>query len=383
MSTSETTPVRGLRFVAHPAVALDELAAPWIHVNSTAAAVRELGCVVVIVRFGILESLLRRRGTPTWGPLFWLLSEFLLPWFVFVSCLTPGLIPYIRHYYDLSPSYFLLALVRRRFVVEINATLREEAHLLSRGPAFLLRIARRWETAALRRADVVITVSEVMRARLVKSGLDASRVFAVHNGCDCPRQVDEVCDEDTSGILYVGNFKPWHRVDLLVDALASLEDGARVLLAGRGDTATTRARADELGVADRVEFLGPMDRAHVQGRMRKSRVLVLPHTEDYGSPMKLFEYLASGRPTVLPDLPNVREVVTHEEHALLFRPGDRHELARCLRLLLGDRELRSRLGSGGRALVCNEYTWGKNAERTLDAVSNHIGQLARRRGGSL
>ena len=221
-----------------------------------------------------------------------------------------------------------------------------------------------------------------MRGRLLESGLHATRVFAVHNGCSCKQEEESLPEEQTSEILFVGNFKPWHRVELLVDALASLEDGARVLLAGRGDTAALRARADELGVADRVEFLGPVDRARVQDLMRKSRVLVLPHTEDYGSPMKLFEYLASGRPAVLPDLPNVREVVTHEEHALLFRPGDHLELAQCLGRLLADRELRLRLGARGRALVCSEYTWRKNAERTLAAVSSRIELRCRGGGGA-
>ncbi|MCK4511162.1 glycosyltransferase family 4 protein, partial [bacterium] len=210
------------------------------------------------------------------------------------------------------------------------------------------------------------------RARLLESGLDAARVFAVHNGCNCEPEGEPLPEEQTSGILFVGNFKPWQRVDLLIDALASLEDDTRVLLAGGGDTAALRARADELGVADRVEFLGSVDRARVQDLMRKSRVLVLPHSNDYGSPMKLFEYLASGRASVFPDLPVVREVITHEEHALLFRPGDHLELAQCLRRLLADRELRVRLGTRGRALVCGEYTWRRNAERALAAVSSRI-----------
>lgn len=372
MSVHRTTPVGGLRFVAHPSVALDELAAPWIHLNGTAGGIRELGCRATIVRFGVLEFLLRRRGAPVVGPLLWAISELLLPCAVFLSCLTSDHIPYVRHYYDLSLSYYLLALVRRRFVVEVNSTLREETHLLSRGPRFLLHAARRFETAALRRADVVITVSDVMRARLLESGLDATRVFAVHNGCNCEPEEERVSEEQTFGILFVGNFKPWQRVDLLIDALASLDEDTRVLLAGGGDTAATRARMDELDVADRMEFLGPLDRTRVQNLMRKSRVLVLPHSNDYGSPMKLFEYLASGRPSVLPDLPVVREVVRHEEHALLFRPGDYLELAQCLRRLLGDRELRLRLGARGRALVCSEYTWRRNAERTVAAVSSRI-----------
>jgi len=382
MRTRKVTPTDGLRFVAHPSVALDELAAPWIHLNGTAGGIRELGYRAIIVRFSTLEFLLRRRGVAVVGPLLWAISELLLPWAVFLSCLTSDHIPYVRHYHDLSPSYFLLALVRRRFVVEVNATLREETHLLSRGPGFLLVAARRFEAAALRRADVVITVSDVMRARLLESGLRATRVFAVHNGCSCKQEEESLPEEQTSEILFVGNFKPWQRVDLLIEALASSEGDTQVLLAGRGDTAALRARADELRVADRVQFLGPLDRARVQDLMRKSRVLVLPHSNDYGSPVKLFEYLASGRPSVFPDLPVVREVVTHEEHALLFRPGDHLELAQCLRRLLADRELRLRLGARGRALVCSEYTWRRNAERTVAAVSSRIGLRCRGGGGA-
>ena len=100
---------------------------------------------------------------------------------------------------------------------------------------------------------------------------------------------------------------------------------------------------------------------YLKPRQLTTRVLVLPHSNDYGSPMELFEYLASGRPAVFRDLPVVREVVRHEEHALLLRPGDHLELAPCLRRLLGDRELRLREGVRARRRELSDEIWSQKS----------------------
>jgi glycosyltransferase involved in cell wall biosynthesis len=85
--------------------------------------------------------------------------------------------------------------------------------------------------------------------------------------------------------------------------------------------------------------------------------------------MKVFEYLASGRPTVLPDFPNIREIVGDGEHALLFEPANVGALSSCLMKLASDPDLAATLGRRGRELVCREHTWERNAERIIDALS--------------
>ena len=114
---------------------------------------------------------------------------------------------------------------------------------------------------------------------------------------------------------YSGHLYPWKGVDLLLDALAELP-GVRGLVVGGhpGGAATSarlqnRARAS-LACESRVTFTGMVRPREVAARLEPADVLVLPNpatvvSERYTSPLKLFEYLALGRPIVASDLPGV------------------------------------------------------------------------------
>ncbi len=357
--------------IAHPSCSTDELAAPWIHISGVVAGLREAGHQVVLVRFPRLEGIFAAPARRRANAVLRCLAQLVLPFVVFGACLRRRGHLYIRHYYDLSPAYILLWLVRRPFAVEVNATLYEETHGLVAAPRLVLRVARAVEYAALRRADALFAVSGVLRDKLVSRGCEPGSVFVVHNGVsgDWPASAEQM--QRTSGILFVGNFKAWHRVDLLIDAVALAGDALNdeVLLVGSGDTSAVEELVGRRGLASRVRFLGRRSRGEIRKIMREARVLVLPSTEGYGSPMKLFEYLASGRPSVLPDLPNIREIVEHERHALLFEPGSADALARCLVRLSAGPDLGDRLGEEARSLVFREYTWKRSAERILPVIA--------------
>ena len=86
----------------------------------------------------------------------------------------------------------------------------------------------------------------------------------------------------------------------------------------------------------------------------------------YTSPLKLFEYMASGRPIVASDLPSIREILTHERNALLIAPGNPQALTAAIRRLIEDRALGERIAR--QALEdAREYTWDRRAAR-LEAL---------------
>jgi glycosyltransferase involved in cell wall biosynthesis len=110
----------------------------------------------------------------------------------------------------------------------------------------------------------------------------------------------------------------------------------------------------------------------VAGRLADASILVLPNTpsaisERYTSPLKLFEYLAMGRPIVASDLPAIREVLTHEQTALLVPAGDAAALAAAIGRLADDRVLAGRLASNAAALAPH-YSWEARAERLESAL---------------
>jgi glycosyltransferase involved in cell wall biosynthesis len=81
----------------------------------------------------------------------------------------------------------------------------------------------------------------------------------------------------------------------------------------------------------------------------------------YWSPLKMFEYMASGLPVVAPAVARIPRLVEHGREGLLYDPEDGSALARVLEQLT-DRELRARLGAAARERAVREYSWRAHCE---------------------
>ena len=181
---------------------------------------------------------------------------------------------------------------------------------------------------------------------------------------------------------YAGHLYPWKGPDVLIAAIERLP-GVRALvvggLAGEADLERVRALADRIAPG-RVTFAGQVDPPRVAGLLRQADVLVVPNTPGrvsaaYTSPLKLFEYMASGRPIVASDLPALREVLRPDENAVLVEAGDAGSLAAGLARVLGDAALASRLAAQAREDV-REWTWARRAERIEALLEAVMGRRA-------
>jgi glycosyltransferase involved in cell wall biosynthesis len=94
----------------------------------------------------------------------------------------------------------------------------------------------------------------------------------------------------------------------------------------------------------------------------------------YASPLKIFDYMAAGRAIVAPDQPNIREILTDGETALLFDPASADALWQTVLRFAGDAALRTRLGAAARLEIeRRRYTWGGNAARLIDWARRDTG----------
>jgi glycosyltransferase involved in cell wall biosynthesis len=95
-------------------------------------------------------------------------------------------------------------------------------------------------------------------------------------------------------------------------------------------------------------------------------IALQPRAVAYASPLKLFDYMAAGRAIVAPDQPNIREILTDGETALLFDPARADGVWTAVLRLAGDAGLRGRLGGAARAEIeRRRYTWAGNAARLV------------------
>ena len=274
------------------------------------------------------------------------------------------------------------ALFRVPFVLEVNAPLSLEMQQ-EQGLTFR-RLAQGVEDWLLHRADGTNVVSRVMADLLEERGAPAERLVVMPNGVDRSRFHTGVDGgpvrrglgwEGRFVVGFVGWVRPWHGVDRLIRAAARLQERIpelAVLIVGDGPAVPElRETARALGLEDRVRITGPVARGAVPDHLAAMDVVVQPDATDYASPIKLFEYLAMGKPVVAPRKPNITEVVGEGRDAVLFDPGSEESLAGALARLHGDPALRRALGTCAARLVEERgYYWEANARRVTELVTS-------------
>lgn len=260
-------------------------------------------------------------------------------------------------------------------VLEVNCLFAdEEYHQFE--PLACRRLARVLERRALRTASHVVAVSTPLAGRVQRLGV--ARVRLLPNGADTvrfdPARVDgrairqRYVAEGTCLVGWAGILRAWHGLDLLLDAIARV-DGVHLLLVGDGPARVdVEARAAALGLADRVHITGRVAHEAMPEHIAAMDIAVVAHDRTgVASPMKLLEYLSMARAVVVPDLPNIRDVVRPEVDASLFTAGDVAALAAAIARLAADPVARERLGQEARRQVLSERTWLANA-RAITAL---------------
>jgi glycosyltransferase involved in cell wall biosynthesis len=260
------------------------------------------------------------------------------------------------------------------------------------------------EEASLRHAHLVVTVSQTLQDELVERGVEPERVVWHPNGVDAERFDPARFGEDERHALrerygiaqdavlatFVGTFGHWHGVEVLgrtIRLLAAREperlahSRLHFLFVGDG-LKMPEVRAEVAGLQSLVTFAGLVPQDETPLHLTASDVLVSPHVPNpdgspfFGSPTKLFEYMAAGKAIVASDLEQIGDVL-RDGLAVLVRPGDAEDLARGLLEVAEDGERRAELGRLARRRVLERYTWDHHVAAILERLDAVVG-----RGGS-
>jgi len=169
--------------------------------------------------------------------------------------------------------------------------------------------------------------------------------------------------------MYVGNFQKYQGVDLLLEAFrVAVERGceAHLVLAGGSDRHITayRRRAGRLGLSDRTHFIGHWPAERLGELLAEADVVTSPRIRGVNTPMKVFPYMHSGRTLLATDLPTHSQILTREVARLA--PPEPEAFGRAIVELMGDEELRERLGRAGREFVEREHVYDAHQRRVDD-----------------
>jgi glycosyltransferase involved in cell wall biosynthesis len=252
-------------------------------------------------------------------------------------------------------------------------------------------LAERIELANLRTAEVVVVVSAPMRDELLQRGVEPGRILVNPNGVDPHRYSPDVDGADVRQRLglegkfvvgFIGTFGRWQGADLLVEAFSQvierrpeLRGDLRLLLVGDGQTMPlVRERIRETGIGDLVRLTGLVPHEQGPAHLAACDIFASPHVPNadgsrfFGSPTKLFEYMAMGRGIVASDLDQIGEVLEHKRTAWLVEPGSSPALADGILALVDDPAMVAALGAAAREAAVREHTWSAHTRRIVEAL---------------
>jgi glycosyltransferase involved in cell wall biosynthesis len=271
------------------------------------------------------------------------------------------------------------------------------------------------EEACLRHAHLIVTVSDALREELISRGIEADRIVTYPNCIDpnvfnperfAPSHLSALREKldlspDDLVVSFIGTFGQWHGVDVFARTIRTLVDTAsdwltqrrvRFLLIGDGmRMGQVRKILEGAACEPFYALTGLVPQREAPTYLAASDILVSPHTSNedgsrfFGSPTKLFEYMAMGKGIVASDLDQIGAVLARgirvdqlpaqtpsadeDRIAVLTAPGDVSALEKGIRFLVENPAWRNTLGRNARREALNNYTWDRHVDAIVSALS--------------
>lgn len=246
------------------------------------------------------------------------------------------------------------------------------------------KFATRIEKFALQNADLLSVVSDATREQLKKYEIDESKIVVNPNGVDPEKFSPSIHGnrirkkfklDDNFVVGFIGTFTRWHGVETLFEAAVKVHQknpDIKFLLIGDGNLKPDlELKTYQLNLQGTIYFTGIIPHSEAPEYLAACDVLVSPHLgfesgeRFFGSPTKLFEYMAMGKPIIASDLEQIGKIIIDEFNGLKFKPGNSEELTSKILRLYNETELRIKLGKNALETVLKNYTWKHNAFRVL------------------
>lgn len=236
--------------------------------------------------------------------------------------------------------------------------------------------------------------SEGLRRIYLRGGLAGEKTVVAHNGVETedfenrPPQTDIRkrlgLPADKKIVCYCGNTYEGRGIEILVDMAGEMKDALFLIVGGRDEENAPYIEAARERALDNFVVKGFVPHAEVPLYLLASDLLVLPYTEhitikggtkaaEFTSPMKLFEYMAAGKPIVAAAIPSVADILKDGENCAMTAPGNARGFARTVRRCLDDKGFSEKMGRAARQKV-GEYTWENRVLKILSFVSSATGK---------
>jgi len=216
------------------------------------------------------------------------------------------------------------------------------------------------EKLNLKFSDAVVVVSNDLKDYFVGLGIPQGKIHVVSNGVDVSKftandrknNIKKNPDfADKIVIGYVGSFHYWHGLDKIqtvIQELLNFHQDVHFLLVGDGVLRHDLLEFVKVEkIESRVRLPGYIPHQDIPNYLSTMDIMMAPYPNFelfYYSPLKLFEYMASGKAIVASRIGQIKEILTEKDNGLMFEAGNYNELIEQLKLLVSNPDLRERIG---------------------------------------
>lgn len=250
-------------------------------------------------------------------------------------------------------------------------------------------------TISLSRSKVIITTQKEM----VKGKADEKKIIEVTWGAntelfnpkvDAGNVIKQYDLDNKIVLLYMGSFAPWHGIgDIVSSATIIIEKFKKIrfLMIGAGGPEYSRCleKIKKLGLDEYFIFTGAVDYEKIPQYISAADITLAPFnpkkhemTNKYSlfyTPLKIFEYMACGKPIISTSTGNVKKMITNGVTGILIEPGDSKALAEKIIYLIHETDLRYELGINARKKVVEKYSWKKHVEQLQNIFVHVAGKI--------
>ncbi|GBL04248.1 glycosyltransferase family 4 protein [Glaciecola sp. KUL10] len=258
------------------------------------------------------------------------------------------------------------------FLLEVNAPIYEER---KKYDGIALDGLAKWSQAyCWRHADKILPVTDVLADYARELDVPESQIVVIPNGINHERFSDSLSkpdnyDKDESIVIgFVGFVRAWHGLDRVLSLMKELEEvSCKLLIVGDGpEVEKLEAQAQTLGMQEKLYVSGIVERDEMFKWLNIIDIALQPDVTHYASPLKMLEYMATGKAIIAPDAPNIKELLTNNYNALLFNSDDSEALQLAIKSLCKDENLRNELGCNAALTIEQKsLTWQANASQIV------------------
>ncbi|MBM9515139.1 glycosyltransferase family 4 protein [Desulfogranum marinum] len=241
----------------------------------------------------------------------------------------------------------------------------------------------------INKSNLTFTVSDEIKYSFKNHNVDLNKIKVIYNGVNTKKFNPDINTDNLKKkyglnnsvvIGFLGTFQLFHGIDNLISLIektVSQDKTVKFLMVGAGGPMKDMLEQSikEKGCVDNVIFTGSVDYDQIPAHICCMDLVLAPYPDldfFYYSPLKIFEYMACGKPVVASALGQINDLIEDGKTGFLCKPGNVEEMYKRIYELISNSELRKSMGRNARESIIERHSWQKKAEQLSTLCENVV-----------